>query len=180
MFEPEETTQGPGQGIVASPWVSAEGTPKVCCFRKTTTSGRAEGMGVYGDRRTFQPIPDELEETASDVLDAAFAVHSKLGPGLLESVYQAALLRELADRSLQVEAEVDIPVRYEGEILDVSLRLDILVEDRLILELKAADDLHEKHTAQLLTYLKATGRRLGFLLNFGAPHLREGVKRVVL
>lgn len=137
-------------------------------------------MEVYGDRSSFQPIPGELEETASDVLDAAFAVHSNLGPGLLESVYQAALLRELADRCLQAEAEVDIPVRYEGEFLDVDLRLDIVVEDRLILELKAADELHEKHTAQLLTYLKVTGCRLGFLLNFGATHLREGVKRVVL
>lgn len=135
---------------------------------------------MHGRRRSFEPVPEEIEETASTVLDAAFAVHTKLGPGLLESIYQAALLREIAKRELEAEAEVPVKVTYEGEVLPVDLRVDVLVEDHLILELKAVDDLHDRHTAQVLTYLKATDHRLGLLLNFGALHMRHGIKRVVL
>lgn len=131
-------------------------------------------------RNPFAPIPPELDELASKTLDAAFRVHSRLGPGLLEGVYQAALLMELRDRGLAAQPEVDVPIRYEGEVLPVGLRIDILVEDRLVLELKAADEIDATHEAQLLTYLKASERRLGLLLNFGARHLRNGIKRMVL
>jgi GxxExxY protein len=108
------------------------------------------------------------------VIGAAIEVHTRLGPGLLESVYEACLCHELHKRGIGFERQVSIPIVYDG------LRLDMIVEGEVIVELKSVDALTPLHTAQLLTYLKLTGKRLGLLLNFNVPRLKVGIKRVVL
>lgn len=113
------------------------------------------------------------------VLDCAFKVHTALGPGLLESAYQACLFYELTQKGLFVEKEKPVPMVYEGVQLDAGFRIDLLVERSLILELKSVNQLDQIHTAQLLTYLKLTNLRFGLLLNFNVISLKDGIKRVV-
>lgn len=132
-------------------------------------------------RRTqSEPIPPEVNQAASVVVDAAFAVHNVLGPGLLESVYEVCLAHELAKRRVRFERQVTLPVEYDGIRLDAGLRLDLLVEGCLVVELKSVLDLMPIHEAQLLTYLKLTGHRLGLLINFNVPLIRDGIKRIAL
>jgi len=130
--------------------------------------------------KLFEPVPLEVERVAKQTVDAAFRVHSALGPGLLESVYGVCLAHELRRRGLKVEVEVKIPIVYEGLQLDAGLRIDLLVEGGLIVELKAVIRMEPVFEAQLLTYLKLTGHRLGLLINFNVPLIRDGIKRVVL
>ena len=129
--------------------------------------------------RFFEAIPPEVEQLAKETVDSAFKVHSALGPGLIESVYRVCLAHELRRRSLKVETELVIPIVYEGLRLDAGLRIDLLVEGKLIVELKAVVKMDPVFEAQLLTYLKMTGRRLGLLINFNVMVLRDGIKRVV-
>jgi GxxExxY protein len=103
-----------------------------------------------------------------------------LGPGLLESVYEACLTHELRRRGIPVETQIALPVIYEGLRLEARLRLDMLVANQLIVELKAVEKMNDLFEAQLLTYLKLTGRRLGLLINFNVPLLKHGIKRIVL
>jgi GxxExxY protein len=126
------------------------------------------------------PIPAELEQIAQKVVDAAYRVHSTLGPGLIESVYETCLLYELNKRGLNVRQQVELPIEYDGIRINAGLRLDLLVEESLVVELKAIDGLLPVHTFQLLTYLKLSGLRLGLLINFNVPLIRDGIKRVVL
>ena len=111
----------------------------------------------------FEPIPPEVEQAARITIDAAFKVHKTLGPGLLESVYEACLAHELRQRGIQVETQIALPVIYEGLRLEAGLRLDMLVANQLIVGLKAVEKMNSLFEAQLLTYLKLTGRRLGLL-----------------
>ncbi len=127
----------------------------------------------------FDPVPTEVEQVATEVVDAAMAVHVALGPGLLESVYEACLCHELAQRKVPSESQVSLPVTYRGLRLDAGLRLDLVVDNRVIVELKAVDGMQPVHEAQLLTYLKLTGMRLGLLINFNCALLRDGIKRMV-
>ena len=127
-----------------------------------------------------EPIPTETDEVASKIVDAAFAVHKALGPGLLESVYEVCLLHELNKRGLKVERQVLLPVVYDNLRLDAGLRLDLVVEKRVVVELKAVEVLLPVHTAQLLTYLKLSGYRLGLLVNFNSALIKQGIKRIVL
>ena len=127
-----------------------------------------------------EPIPGRVNRIAGMVVDAAFAVHSKLGPGLLESVYEVCLVRELEKRGLSVKRQIALPIDYDGIRLDAGLRLDLLIESCLIIELKAVETLLPVHKAQVLTYLKLTGHRLGLLINFNVPLIREGIKRIAL
>ena len=113
------------------------------------------------------------------VIGAAMKVHTALGPGLLESAYEACLIHELRKSSLGVKSQVPLPVVYDGIRLDVGYKLDILVNDSIVLELKAVEKLSPIHTAQLLSYLKLGGYRIGYLLNFNVVSMRDGVKRVV-
>jgi GxxExxY protein len=106
-------------------------------------------------------------------------VHSALGPGLLESAYEACLLHEVRKRGLQAEAQLPLPLAYDGVILDVGYRVDLLVEQSVIVELKAVEKLLPIHEAQLLCYLRLSGRRLGLLINFNVLHLKDGIKRMV-
>ena len=126
------------------------------------------------------PIPPELNIISGKVVEAALAVHSALGPGLLEGVYEICLFHELQKRGLKVERQVNLPVIYDGLNLEGGLRLDMLVEETLVLELKAVEEILPVHLAQILTYLKLSGRRLGLLINFNVARIKDGIKRVVL
>jgi len=121
-----------------------------------------------------------LHETVTDqVIRAAMRVHSALGPRLLESTYGACLIHEFTAINLQFDCQVRLPVVYRGLTLDAGYRVDFIVEQCVIVELKAVNTLLPLHTAQLLTYLKLSGRKVGLLINFNVPHLREGLKRVI-
>ena len=126
-----------------------------------------------------EPVSAGVERVGRAVVDAAFTVHRALGPGLLESVYEACLAEELRGRGLRVERQVGIPVAYGDVKVDVGCRLDLLFEDRVIVEIKAIDAL-AIHSAQLLTYLRFSGARLGYLINFNTVLLKNGLRRLVL
>jgi len=130
--------------------------------------------------RTFVPIPEDLDRLAQVVVDCAFKVHKALGPGLLESVYEVCLAHEITKSGFALERQVALPVVYDGVRLDAGLRLDILVESKLIVEVKAVEQMLRVFDAQLLSYLKLTGCRLGILINFNVPVIREGIKRIAL
>jgi GxxExxY protein len=121
---------------------------------------------------------EQLNALSNQVIAAALAVHSQLGPGLLESTYEACLAYELAERDLTVEQQQVVPLVYKGLRLEQGYRLDLLVEHELIIEIKAVDELLSIHKAQLLTYLKLTGLRLGLLMNFNVQLLKTGIQRV--
>ncbi len=121
----------------------------------------------------------DIEIVAKHIVDAALKVHSALGPGLLESAYQACLAHELRQRNLKVECELPQLIQYNGIKIDAAYRLDMLVEDSIIIENKTVDVILPIHRAQLLTYLKLRGCRLGFILNWKVVHMREGIKRMV-
>ena len=118
-------------------------------------------------------------EIGKIVVDSAIKVHRALGPGLLESVYETVLAHELTFRGLKVERQVSVPIEYEGLHFDEGFRADIIVEGKVILELKSVEQLHRVHYKQLFTYLKLKGLKLGYLLNFGAAMMKEGICRVI-
>lgn len=120
-----------------------------------------------------------IEQVGKEIVDSAITVHRSLGPGLLESAYQACLAYELRKRGLRVQTEVLLPVVYDGLQLDAGYRIDILVEDRVIIENKAVAKLLPVHQAQLLTYLKLRDCRLGYLLNWNVHLMKNGIKRMV-
>jgi GxxExxY protein len=121
-----------------------------------------------------------VDYVAGQVVNAAFQVHSRLGPGLLESVYEVCLVHELTKAGLRVERQVVLPVIYEDIRLDAGLRIDVVVEGCILIELKAVENILPVHRAQLLTYLKLSGHRLGLLINFNVPVIKDGIVRMVL
>jgi len=121
----------------------------------------------------------ELNKLSGEVIGAAIEVHRVLGPGLLESAYELALERELVLRGMRIERQKPVALEYKGSLLGDGFRIDLLVDDELIVEVKAVDGLLPIHEAQLLTYLRLTATRLGLLMNFNEKTLKEGVKRVV-
>lgn len=123
-------------------------------------------------------LKDCDDELIADVLDAAFRVHRELGPGLLESVYELALVIELAEAGITAQRQAEIPVYYHGQSLGIGFRADIIVEDCLLLELKTVDEITPLHQAQIMTYLRLLSFKRGFLLNFNRRYLKEGIKRV--
>ncbi len=137
-------------------------------------------MTISTPRKNIEPIPKHVNDLATIILDAAFEVHKTLGPGLLESVYLACLIYELREKGLIVEYQVVVPVHYKDIILETGLRLDIIVNNTIIIEIKAIEELAPIHEAQLLTYLKLTGHRVGYLINFNSYHLKDGIKRLAL
>jgi GxxExxY protein len=120
-----------------------------------------------------------LNQISGEVVDAAVHVHSALGPGLLESAYEACLAYELRERGLTVRTQIALPIVYKGIRLEQGDRIDMLVEEAVVVEVKTALGLHPVHEAQLLTHLKLSGHRLGLLLNFYVPVMRDGIKRIV-
>ena len=125
------------------------------------------------------PLPLEVEELSRTLVDSAFKVHQALGPGLLESVYEACLCVELGKRGIRHETQAPIPLIYEGVRIEAGLRLDLLVEKSVILELKAVDKLLPIRQSQLLTYLKLADLRLGLLINFNVAMFKQGVRRII-
>ncbi|HLP94052.1 MAG TPA: GxxExxY protein [Saprospiraceae bacterium] len=119
-----------------------------------------------------------IEMVARQIVDAAYFIHQELGPGLLESAYQFCLIKELKERGLELRAEVGVPLVFKGEKLDCGYRLDILVEQQIILEIKSVETLLPIHTAQLITYLKLTELKLGFLINFNTQYFKSGIRRI--
>lgn len=120
------------------------------------------------------------QEVSHAVITAAMRVHSELGPGLLESTYQVCLQHELKKAGFESETQVGLPVFYDGVKLDLGYRIDLLVEDLVIVELKSVDALAPVHQAQILSYLKLSGKSLGLLINFNVVHLKDGIKRFVI
>lgn len=118
-------------------------------------------------------------EIAKRVLDAAFAVHTKLGPGLLESVYEVVLAYELKKTGLAVERQKPMPIVYDGKRFDEAFRADLLVESKVIVELKSVETMSALHAKQVLTQLRMSGLKLGLLINFGEAHLKNGIKRII-
>jgi GxxExxY protein len=127
-----------------------------------------------------EPLSDSTERLAKEIVDAAFKIHTTLGPGLLESVYEACMCYELSKRSITFQRQLTLPVVYESIRIDAGLRLDLLVNDSIVVELKAVQEHHPVFDAQVLTYLKLTGHRLGLLINFNVPLIKEGIKRIIL
>ncbi len=128
----------------------------------------------------LESIPCEIDEIARLIIDGTFKVHSSLGPGLIESVYEACLVYELEKRGLKTRRQIQVPVIDDGQDMDADLRLDLLVNDHVVVELKAVEKLIPLHSAQLLTYLKLSNKWLGLLINFNVPLIKDGVKRLVL
>ncbi len=122
----------------------------------------------------------DVNQLTHEILDSAYKVHTALGPGLLESAYQACLVYELRKKDLMIETEKALPLVYEEVKLDCGYRLDILVENQVVVELKTVDAFTEVHTAQVLTYLKFSGKKVGLLLNFNVKSLKYGIKRFIL
>ena len=130
--------------------------------------------------RVYRVIPLEIETVGKKVLDAAYTIHTALGPGLLESVYETCLAYEARKNQVKVETQVALPVRYKDVFVETGLRLDLWAEQSVIVEIKTVEKMNPLYEAQLLTYLKMTGCRLGFLINFNVTHLKDGIKRIVL
>lgn len=128
----------------------------------------------------YEPIPNAMDRIAAAIVDAAYKVHATLGPGLLESVYEACLCHELTRRGMPFKKQLNVPIVYDGVTLDAGLRLDLLVGDCILVEIKAVEKMNPLYQAQLLTYLKLTNLRLGLLINFNVPVIRNGIKRLVL
>lgn len=112
-------------------------------------------------------------------VDSAIQVHRELGPGFSESIYQSCMVQELTERGIPVRSEVSVPVTYKGQAGHGTLRLDMLVDERLVVELKSVESIDRLHRKQLLSYLKVTGHRLGLLLNFEVPLMKDGIRRVI-
>jgi GxxExxY protein len=129
---------------------------------------------------TVKPLEYPEKDLTEKIIAAAIDVHKALGPGLLESVYQICLAREFSLRDLHFEKEKEVPIEYKGIKLDAGYRLDFLVEHKVVVELKTVDEINSMHEAQILTYLKATGCRVGLLINFNAAVLKDGIKRRIL
>ncbi|HEY6830333.1 MAG TPA: GxxExxY protein [Gemmatimonadaceae bacterium] len=128
---------------------------------------------------TTRRAREELNGITGEVVDSAMKVHRRLGPGLLESAYQACLVYELGSRKLSVRSQVKVPIEYEGVRIDAGYRIDLLVEDEVIVELKTVVKLLPVHDAQLMSYLRLSNRRVGLLINFQVFQLRTGIKRFV-
>jgi GxxExxY protein len=123
--------------------------------------------------------PMTANEISHAVISAALKVHSALGPGLLESAYEACLAHELRKAGLRVETQVGLPVVYDGIKLDLGYRIDILVNDLVVVELKSVEEISRIHVAQVLSYLKLSKKQLGLIINFNVLHLKDGIKRLV-
>lgn len=124
-------------------------------------------------------LKSEYERLSHEILDSSLSVHKEMGPGLLESVYQYCLVNELRSRNVFVQEQVSVPLFYKNQILDKDFRLDLLVAEEIIIEIKAVEVILPVHEAQIISYLKLADKRLGFLINFNVPLLKSGFRRFV-
>ncbi len=123
---------------------------------------------------------DIEESIAKQIVDSAYSVHKTLGPGLLEKIYEVCLCHELTKRGVRYQRQVDVPIIYDGIVFNEGLRLDVIVEECIICELKAVEEINPVWEAQLLSHLKLTGKHLGFLINFNVPLIKDGIRRFIL
>ena len=130
--------------------------------------------------KNFSALSKKEEEIATKIVDCAYAIHKKLGPGLLENVYEICFCHELNKHGLSFKRQVEVPVVYDSIKFQTGFRLDVIVEDLVICELKSVLELNQVFEAQILSYLKLTGKRLGFLINFKVPIISKGIKRIIL
>ena len=131
-------------------------------------------------QNNFEPISQELDILAKKIVDSAYTVHKNLGPGLLEKVYEICFCHEIAKRGLHYQRQIDIPIVYDGLVFNEGLRLDVIVENQIICELKALEMINPLWEAQILSHLKLTNKRLGFLINFNVANIGAGIKRFVV
>ena len=124
-------------------------------------------------------LSPEHDEIARQIVDSALSVHKALGPGLLESVYEQCLAYELRSRSLYVASQVPLPVHYRDAQIEIGFRIDMLVNDLVLIEVKAVERILAVHEAQLLTYLRLSGKHLGLLINFNVPLIKDGIRRLI-
>lgn len=130
--------------------------------------------------KNYEPLSEKEERIGKAVVEAAYRVHKELGPGLLEKVYEVCFSHELRKMGFQVQRQIDIPITYDGIKFDEGLRLDVLVENVVISELKAVDQVNPVWEAQIISHLKLTGLRLGYLINFNVPVIKKGIRRFIL
>jgi len=131
-------------------------------------------------KKTFLPLTDEEEQIGKAVVNAAYIVHKELGPGLLEKVYEVCFCHVLSRLGYFVERQLDIPIVFEEIVFEEGLRLDVMVNKLVICELKALETVNPVWEAQILSHLKLTGKRLGYLINFNVPLIKDGIKRLVI
>jgi GxxExxY protein len=127
----------------------------------------------------FEKLSDREEELGNIVIRSAFKVHKELGPGLLEKIYEACFCYELSKLNIPYRRQLDLPIKYDGKILDEGLKLDVLVDGLIICELKAKEEINPLWQAQLISHLKLSNLRLGYLINFNVPLIKNGIKRFV-
>lgn len=127
----------------------------------------------------YEPIHQQTEEIAAKVVDAAFTVHRQLGPGLLEKVYESCFCYELEKNGLHFKRQVEFPIMYDGKQLEEKLRLDVIIENSIICELKVVEEVNPIYYAQVLSYLRLLDKRLGFLINFNVNKIKDGIKRII-
>jgi len=128
----------------------------------------------------FEPLSDKEEKVAKQIVDAAFQVHKELGPGFLQKVYETCFCYELSKWGIAFQRQVEVPIIYDQKALDIGFRLDVLVEDLIICEFKAVEEMNPVFEAQIMSYLKMAQKRLGFLINFNVPVIKNGIKRIIL
>jgi len=131
-------------------------------------------------KEMYEPLSERENQLATIVVDIAFSLNRALGPGLLESVYESCFCYELDQRNIPYQTQQLVPIEYKGLVVEAALRLDILIDELLIVELKAQDNHHPVWEAQLLSYLKLTGNRIGYIVNFHVPLMKEGLKRLII
>jgi len=137
-------------------------------------------LETNGELMEFEKLTIHEEDIGKAIVNAAFKVHAELGPGLLEKIYEVCLVHELRKSELLVARQLDIPIQYDGITFDEGLRLDILVENKVIIEIKTVDQVNPVWQAQVLSHLKLTKLRLGYLINFNVPRIKEGIKRFIV
>lgn len=130
--------------------------------------------------KIFKPLSETEERIGKAIVGSAYTVHKTLGPGLLEKVYEVCFVHELKKKGLNVQRQIDIPISYDGIVFDEGLRLDVLVENLAVCELKAVDQVNPVWQAQIISHLKLTNIRLGYLINFNVPIIKEGIKRFII
>ena len=128
----------------------------------------------------FKELSFDEERIGKEIVDCAYKVHYNLGPGLLEKIYETCFCHELSKKGLKFLSQVSVPVKYDGLIFNEGFRIDVLIEDKVICELKAVNEMNPVYETQVLTYLKLTNKRLGFLINFNVPLIKNGIKRFIL
>lgn len=125
-------------------------------------------------------VSQEIDRLAKEIVDCAYTVHKEIGPGLLENAYEILMVEEITSRGLSVKTQVPLIVKYKGTKVDMAYRLDLVIEDKILIELKSCEKLLPIHEAQILTYLKLSDYSLGFLMNFGSTLIKDGLRRFVV